>query len=1065
MSSALIGRDHPAGILRAAIDRAATSHGGLVLVAGEAGIGKTALVTDAVAEARQQGALVLSGSCWDGAPGYWPWTQVVRALRRGAGGDGWEEARQAGGNELGALLGAGSGLPTESGDGFRLYDAVTSALVTVAQRDPLVVVLDDLHWADPASLRLLEFAAQHTWFERLLLIGTYRDAETDAAGHPLRELIAPLTAKGANVTLTGLDADGTGRLMARTAGREPAAGLVAEVHRRTGGNPFFVEQTARLWAAGGSADAIAPGVRDALRRRLDLLPPPVAELLTMAAVLGREFHRQVLAAAVGAPVAHTDRLLEAAVAARLVVARGGGMYAFAHDLVRETLRDALDEAELRRRHAAVVRALDEAPGLADMVLPADRARHAWAAGEELARERTIVLLRAAARDAVGRIAVEEAITHLRRVYELAAAGPPGERVLAGIALGEQLLHAGMAEEGRAVLQDAVRDARAADDPDLFGRAALSVYSAWGGHGPPPGRAGWGRELLQEAHATLVGERGSGGRKAGDPSAPDEAAADRLAAELSVALAVRARRGSDDDALGFGLWSRHHAIWGPGTAAERVALTDELAAIARRTGDTQEEHFAAALRWVALLELGDPRFLDGYRGYAEVARRSDRPLLVHTGVIDESIVEAFQGDFGRAEELLHQAQDTSREHEHEQFTASMLSHHHWALRMLQGRYAEAEGVLDAVAGARHPSRRLARALTAVRRGDLEPACRLLAEYAPDGPEHDRSRRPLWLRLLAETAAAARDPRLAARAREGLAPLQGQWLVALFGWDVSGPVDHWLALLDAAEERWDDAVAGFTAARRAADRLRSRTWSVEAAAGLAHALAARGGPGDAEQAAALRAEVAREAAELGMRHLEAPPAEAAPPRPQDPPADREFRYDGQVWTLSYEGRTIRLPDAKGLRDMHQLIARPGEEIPAVRLLSPEGGEEAVAARRLGGDPVLDDEAKAQYKARLDRLDDEIDRAAARGDEARAAEYDKERAALLDELRTAAGLGGRSRRLGDEAERARKAVTGRIRDAIRKLAAVHPELAAHLTAAVSTGSTCAYQPQAGEAGRWRL
>ena len=124
---------------------------------------------------------------------------------------------------------------------------------------------------------------------------------------------------------------------------------------------------------------------------------------------------------------------------------------------------------------------------------------------------------------------------------------------------------------------------------------------------------------------------------------------------------------------------------------------------------------------------------------------------------------------------------------------------------------------------------------------------------------------------------------------------------------------------------------------------------------------------------------------------------------------------------------------------------------------------AARRMGGDPVLDDEAKARYKRRLTQLDDEIDRATLRGDDARAATLDRERDALLTELRAAAGLAGRTRRLGDEAERARKTVTARIRDTLRKLDDQHPELAAHLRESVSTGATCVYQP--GAPVRWTL
>jgi predicted ATPase len=333
MSTALIGRDHPAAVLDAEIERTAGSHGGLVLVTGEAGIGKTALLTRAARHAREQGVMVLGGSCWDSAaaPGLWPWTQVIRALRRLAGPDEWAALQELAGAELAALLGETSGEQGLGADGFRLYDAVTTALVAASERRPVVVMLDDLHWADAASVRLLEFAARHTWFERLLLVGAYRDVEVEAG--PL----GALEAKATTVTLTGLERAEVGRLMELTVGRAPGPSLVAEVHRRTGGNPFFVEQTARLWQGGGTVTAIPPGVRDAVQHRLSLLAPPVVRLLAAAAVLGREFHRRVLAATAGVPVPHVDRLLDHAVAARLVTALGAGRFSFAHDRVRETL--------------------------------------------------------------------------------------------------------------------------------------------------------------------------------------------------------------------------------------------------------------------------------------------------------------------------------------------------------------------------------------------------------------------------------------------------------------------------------------------------------------------------------------------------------------------------------------------------------------------------------------------------------------------------------------------------------------------------------------------------------
>jgi hypothetical protein len=267
---------------------------------------------------------------------------------------------------------------------------------------------------------------------------------------------------------------------------------------------------------------------------------------------------------------------------------------------------------------------------------------------------------------------------------------------------------------------------------------------------------------------------------------------------------------------------------------------------------------------------------------------------------------------------------------------------------------------------------------------------------------------------------------------------------------------VAVLDAARQRWSEAIEGFTAARQSADLLGSRPWSLQARAALAEALLGRGSLEDKEAASRLRSEVAREAAALGMNHL-------AGTSPAPTVATNEFRYTGETWTLAMAGRTVHMPDTKGLRDLHVLLAAPGTEVPAVRLLNPAGGQEVVAASRLGGDDVLDEEAKSRYRKRLSQLDDQIDEASLQGDETRVREYDRERSALLTELRAAAGLGGRTRRLGDEAERARKTVTARIRDTLRKLADRHPELATHLRESVSTGATCTYHPPSPTA--WRL
>ncbi|MEV4416000.1 AAA family ATPase [Catellatospora sp. NPDC049609] len=1051
-----MGRAHPSAVLRHEVARAVAGHGGLILVAGEAGIGKTSLLTDAMAHARDAGALVVGGTCWDSdsAPGFWPWTQALRAVRRTASAADWAAAREAGGSPLSVLL--GEPLPDEPAaaalDGeFPLFDAVTTALAALAQRRPLIIALDDLHWADAASLRLLAFAAQHTWAEPILLVGAYRDVEVDAPGHPLRALMVPLTAKATVVTLTGLAPAEVAQLITRTAGTAPDQALAAEVHRRTGGNPFFVEQTARLWHSGGGLTAVAPGVRDALDRRLALLPEEVTALLAAAAVLGRQFARPVLAATADADPAQVDRGLARAEEARLVAALGGGRYGFTHDLVREALHDSLPEQARRQLHAAVVRAAGASPEVAASVLPADLARHAYLAGECLDAETAVARLLAAADDAGNRMATDEAIGHYRRALSLVR--DPARRVRVLIELGRGVYHLGDRDEGWRIFDEAAAVARSSGDGAMLTWVAMIVHR----HGRDGDeRSGTRTGLLREAYAALIGDGA-------------DLTTDEIVQRLVAWTEDLARTGHDDEALLFSLWARHDLNWGPGGAREREALTAEMEQLSRRTADTGSEALAASFRWVALVELGDPGYLDQLRAFVAAARRDGSPRMRVSLLVDQAVIATMTGRFAEADELLAGLR-AGEGHAHADF-AFMLYHLDWALAMQRGQCDLAAELLARVGADDHPYLSLVQAITALDRGDVAGGQRLAALAEARRPEdlYPAAVTRLWLRLSAQLAAATADPVRCAQAREALLPYRGEWAVALWGCDVSGPLDLWLAEVDATERRWDEAVAGYTAAAESADRMQARPWAARARAGLARALAGRDAPGDAQAAADLRAQVEREALALGMPQLSGTAATAPQSMAEGSgavpggAAGDEFRREDATWRLTYAGRTVHLPDAKGLRDLHTLLGRPGTDVAAVDLADPQGGAEVAAARRLGADPVLDERAKARFRQRLAQLDDELDAAALRDDTARRAGLEHERDALLAELRAAAGLGGRTRRLGDEGERARKAVTARIRDTLRRLDDLHPELAAHLRAAVSTGNACGYHP-AGPVS-WRL
>ncbi len=315
-AGALVGRRAEWRALNAALDRAAGGMTGLVLVEGEPGIGKTTLFDALTADARGRGWSVAWGRCVEAglAPALWPWIEVLRAI---LGGD---ESALAGRPAVADLV---THAEVESERAAPLVQLAEEIVTVLARAEPpgRIVVLDDLHWADAASLELLALVAARMTDAPVVLAGTHRPLDLGVT-NALSDALALLGRRPEvmRISLTGLDANDTGALIAAVGGVAPNEETVARVHDRTGGNPLFVAELTR-WAsaAGTSGTAVPEAIRDVVRSRLGRLPDRTMSALAIGAVLGQEFELRVLTAASDRDVDDCLDDLDAAMVTRVLV--------------------------------------------------------------------------------------------------------------------------------------------------------------------------------------------------------------------------------------------------------------------------------------------------------------------------------------------------------------------------------------------------------------------------------------------------------------------------------------------------------------------------------------------------------------------------------------------------------------------------------------------------------------------------------------------------------------------------------------------------------------------------
>ncbi len=416
-ADALVGRAAEVALLLGALDEAAKASR-VAIVEGEPGIGKTRLAEEICAEAARRGALILWGRTFEGgaAPALWPWLPPLRALVASLP-DGATPAPA-----LATLLSpegeTTAKVPAAEPARFALAEAVASLLATCAAVRPVVLVIDDLQWADVDSLELLTSVLGRLVDVPLLIVTTVRELEVGRNDAVVDTLAFLTRASGTRrLRLGGLTRAASTALVAQTAGDTLDPVAAASIHARAEGNPFFTTELARLLAGGHGLPAadVPSGVRDVVRRRLALLPDATRDLLRVAAVIGRDVDLGLLTRASGRDVDNVLDDLEPALVHRLLVAVPDqpGLHRFAHALVREVVVDDISTLRRARIHLRIADGLDDVDDNAEI-----RAEHLWQAVPIGVGRRAAAALERAARVAMRRLAYTSAEDLLERAVQL-----------------------------------------------------------------------------------------------------------------------------------------------------------------------------------------------------------------------------------------------------------------------------------------------------------------------------------------------------------------------------------------------------------------------------------------------------------------------------------------------------------------------------------------------------------------------------------------------------------------------------------------------------------------------
>lgn len=885
-SAPLFGRDREVGQVHMAIREALTGKPRCVLLAGEPGIGKTELVVRASHLAELYGFRTVWGRCHEaqGMPAYWPWLQVIRGCESNPRGRGERNAAPhilewLPGDTGSARIGTRE-LAESEATRAQLFEGAVRFFRAASDTRPLLIALEDLHWADHPSLLLLRFLVREVRAIPMVIIATYRDAESLSLPM-LSETLSELQAQPhtLHVDIPGLDAPDIREFVGGTMNVNVSPDAAEDLAERTGGNPLFVREI--VGSLGPAALEGGPGrelsslhqtpltVREVIRRRMTRLSRDAQRALSVAAVVGRNFDVTTLAVATGIPAEWLVTALDEAIAHRAVesVPERVGEYQFAHALFRDAIYEDLPVGQRMALHRRIGDALAALPGADDRV--AAIAHHYYQAAPLGLTETAAEYAQMAGDQAKRALAYEEAIGHYERAVELrerAGLTDAATEMELLLSLAQCIVWSGQGGEGRETFLRAAEAARRARSGEGLARIAAAYKNI-------PGRPTASDPILvslaEEAldalpeddsplRAVLLATLGWSLRGTAEYA--------RREALFEEAVSM-ARRVAEPHALADVLSRFFDSEWKPENVLDRLAAAEEIMAMGRRLQNPRLINSGAYRRLVGLLETGQvaefDRCLETHWAIAESIGQDDCKAWFMLARCSRAVLE---GRFDRAEEYAQQAyQLLERFKDPDAFRiyASQL----FAIRWPQGRLAELEP-----ASRMHspdngvPGWRISLGLLALEAGNEAGARTEFERFAVtdfDLP-HDRT----WMIcivILSEICRGLGDVPRASRLYDLLLPYEAYCAVLSWSEVFTGSNARTLGVLATMLHRWDAAERHFEHALAVNAKMGALTWLAQTQFDFAEMLLARARPGDPERAATLLESARRTAEQIGMCRL--------------------------------------------------------------------------------------------------------------------------------------------------------------------------------------------------------